>query len=87
MTSLVIRRFQNIFWNMIFLKVYNLKYVNGISNFINKINLVPNLLKDIKDYIFMCKTFKRKKVKLKKHKFWKKWKARRNTRKKNKTGL
>ena len=49
--------------------------------------MVPNLLKDIKDYVLMCKTFKRKKVKLKKHKFWKKWKARRNTRKKNKTGL
>ena len=88
MTSLVLKKFQGFFMNMIFQKMYTLK--NNIclmNNMIFRINLVPNLLKDIKDYILMCKTIKRKKLKLKKHKFWKKWRARKNTNKKNKKGL
>ena len=87
MTSLVLRRFQGLFLSLIYQKIVYLKSVYGISNFIYKVNTFPNLLKDIKEFVLMCKTFKRKKVKLKKHKFWKKWKARRNTRKKNKNAL
>lgn len=88
MTSLVIKNLRGVFMNVIFHKLYTLKYNLGLMNhYFYKINVVPNLLKDVKDYIFMCKTFKRKKLKLKKHKFWKKWRARKNTNKKNKKGL
>lgn len=48
-----------------------------------KMLLFPNLSKEMSYFILMCKTFKRKKIKMKKHKFWKKWKAKRNTNKKN----
>jgi|LauGreDrversion4_2_1035121.scaffolds.fasta_scaffold1114228_1 hypothetical protein len=88
MTSLVLKNLRGVFLNVIFHQLYTLKSKLGLmNNFFYKINVVPNLLKDVKDYILMCKTIKRKKLKLKKHKFWKKWKARRNTNKKNKKGL
>jgi hypothetical protein len=88
MTSLVLKNLRGVFLNVIFHQLNTLKSKLGLmNNFFYKINVVPNLLKDVKDYILMCKTIKRKKLKLKKHKFWKKWKARRNTNKKNKKGL
>jgi len=88
MTSLVVKNLRGVFMNVIFHRMLTIKTNFGLmNNLINKINIVPSLMKDINYYILMCKTFKRKKLKLKKHKFWKKWKARRNTNKKNKKGL
>ena len=82
MNSLVLKRF-NPFFHVFLKSLYIFKSSFKIHEYSQKINIFPNIMKDIKDYILSCKTYERKKLKMKKQKFWKKWRLRRGTRKKN----
>jgi hypothetical protein len=80
MTTLVLKKFTGMLVTTIYQKLFLLKSkIDLARSFQNKLNIFPNLANDLNHYILMCKTIRRKKLKMKKHRFWKKYRARKET--------